>query len=79
MLRKKYVFSKIYKELDFLVQFYRNKNEKNDKLDKKNKKLALKIEDLSKKESKLDKYVQDYISMKQIEFRLRYYEFELGK
>ena len=40
LLRKKYVMSKIYKEIDFLVAFYRSKN---DKTDKKSKKLALKI------------------------------------
>ena len=54
LLRKKYVFGKIYKEIDFLVKFYRNKVEKIEKNDKKNKKLALKIEEVHKKPKKLD-------------------------
>ena len=71
-MRKKYVFGKIYKEIEFLVKLYRNKVEKNEKNDKKNKKLALKIEEVLKKPKKLDQYVRDYISMRSIEFRLRY-------
>jgi hypothetical protein len=53
-LRKKYIHGKIYKEIDFLVSLYRNKVEKIEKNDKKNKRLALKIEEIGKKPKKLE-------------------------
>lgn len=69
MLRKKYVYTAARAELDFLIDFYRDMN------NKRGRQIAHKLDDID--QAILDKYLDSFIDLKAKEYSVESIKFKL--
>ena len=66
MLRKKYIFKKIFDEGTFLIEMYRSMD------NKRGKGLGLKIDNFLKNKDKINQKIKDFVDSKSYDYRLQY-------